>query len=38
MKPIDSTFKKEAVWMVVFSLAPAVIGILIVLISIFVRN
>ena len=32
MKVIEFSFKKEAVWMLVFSLAPAVLGVLIMLI------
>ena len=32
MDPLKFSFKREAIWMLVFSLAPAVIGLLILLV------
>lgn len=38
MRLLNFTFKNEAVWMVVFSVAPVVLGFLILLITIFVLS
>ena len=32
MKLIEFSFKTEAIWMLIFSLAPAIVGLLIVLV------
>jgi hypothetical protein len=38
MKLLRFTFKNEAIWMMIFSVAPAIIALLAILIALFVRR
>jgi hypothetical protein len=38
MKLIQFSFKREPIWMLVFSLAPAVLGLLILLLALLLRR
>ena len=38
MKLLRFTFKNEAIWMMIFSVAPIIIALLAVLITLFVRR
>jgi hypothetical protein len=38
MKLLRFTFKNEAIWMMIFSVAPVIIALLAILITIFVRR
>jgi hypothetical protein len=38
MKLLRFTFKNEAIWMMIFSLAPATIALMVILIVLFVRR
>ncbi len=38
MKLLRFTFKNEAIWMIIFSVAPAIIALLVISIILFVRR
>jgi len=38
MKLLRFTFKREAIWMMIFSVAPAIIAFLVILIVLFARR
>jgi hypothetical protein len=38
MKLLRFTFKREAIWMMIFSVAPAIIALLVILIVLFARR
>ncbi len=38
MKLLRFTFKNEAIWMIIFSIAPVIIALLTILITLFVRR
>ncbi len=38
MKLLRFTFKNEAIWMIIFSIAPVIIALLAILITLFVRR
>ena len=38
MKLLRFTFKNEAIWMMIFSVAPAIVALLVILIVLFLRR